>query len=723
MAESTATPMTVQDKIEKGKSEKDLGNAAFKSGDMKLALRHYHTAVLYLSGLDNAHLKSFVGGQQDLEDAIKNDIKLTINTCHTNMAACHLKNGNWEKAIKSCDKVLEKTPDNAKALFRRGKANLELKNVDKAESDLKKALELEPKDAGIRAELEKIKVIHKQYDEKQKKEWAGMFDRKPKAGEAAKASEFVNGLVDAAQKGAYAASVASLAESIGLPSWFTDLRHAGTHDYLPGIDALRMGCDRALHWLHDNYWVPQQAYAKDTGTEVRELLDKYRDILEDPNITEEITSFILTDSYSDFLMPTMLASGYMIHDLKGPVPSYPDLEVGEPRGNWWWRAVEWFEQQWPGFFEDFLLALINLLCEPSDEGPDADIPPEEPPLPYLLSAASWCKYMIRKTRPADIALIQSARDACFQNPNRFTYHLIPLLLKKEGVSLNENPTYAKCFQYMEIFAKAALDAKSASNKDAEPTENPKSKKGRHTKAKPKEEEETESSDAITFTTDDEILDLKRKLKLQLESLGIAYEAGNVSEPVTGKEASSEANAKKRGNVDDAMDIEESNAVNGSDTPGSPRKKAKIEGDDDKAEESHSKWVLADDMNWMHVPLGCLPGVGFPDLTLPLGLDPDTEAFERMLTNAGFRFDFDAEHHEEDYDMEHTHEKPPQPIPLSEIPEPPTPDYSDVPDYSYPLYPSEMKFHLAKEQEAEIVDKVMKFADAILGNRGEASKSS
>ncbi|KAI8831089.1 hypothetical protein BC829DRAFT_377733 [Chytridium lagenaria] len=170
-------PLTTLEKVEKGKTEKDLGNEAFKKGELPLAIRHYYNAILYLKGLDNGHLKSFVGGQQDLEESLKNEIKATINTCHTNMAACHLKAGNWEKAIKACDSVCKVLQRQGKALFRRGKANLELKNIDRAEADLKKAMEIEPKDPNIRAELQKIKSIRQEYDQKQKKEWAGMFER------------------------------------------------------------------------------------------------------------------------------------------------------------------------------------------------------------------------------------------------------------------------------------------------------------------------------------------------------------------------------------------------------------------------------------------------------------------------------------------------------------------------------------------------------------------
>ncbi|KAJ3192802.1 Tetratricopeptide repeat protein 9A [Irineochytrium annulatum] len=168
--------MTILEKVQKGKDEKDAGNAAFKAGDIQVALRHYHTSILYLSGLDNAHLKTFVGGE-DMQEEVKKDIKETILTCNSNMAACHMKKENWEKAIACCAKVLDKNPDNAKALFRRGKSNLELGNLDKAEADLKKACKLQPNDTGIRAELARIAEKHKALDEKQKKELFGMFDK------------------------------------------------------------------------------------------------------------------------------------------------------------------------------------------------------------------------------------------------------------------------------------------------------------------------------------------------------------------------------------------------------------------------------------------------------------------------------------------------------------------------------------------------------------------
>ncbi|KAI9344791.1 hypothetical protein DFJ73DRAFT_839688 [Zopfochytrium polystomum] len=172
--------MTVEEKIAKGKEQKDIGNQAFKNGDNQAALRSYHNAVLYLSGLDSSSMNGIVGNQKELEQSLKDDIMKTLATCHNNIAAVHIRNQKWDRAITYCNKVLEKQPENSKALFRRGQSNLALNNLDAAEADLVKAAKLEPKDAAIRGELAKIKKRREEYAEKQKKEWKGMFDREKK---------------------------------------------------------------------------------------------------------------------------------------------------------------------------------------------------------------------------------------------------------------------------------------------------------------------------------------------------------------------------------------------------------------------------------------------------------------------------------------------------------------------------------------------------------------
>ena len=66
---------------------------------------------------------------------------------------------------------------------------------------------------------------------------------------------FVNGLLDPTQQSQFAIPLHTLAAKIGLPSWFVDLRHWGTHERdLPGLEILRWAANEALSWLYEHYW-------------------------------------------------------------------------------------------------------------------------------------------------------------------------------------------------------------------------------------------------------------------------------------------------------------------------------------------------------------------------------------------------------------------------------------------------------------------------------------
>lgn len=65
---------------------------------------------------------------------------------------------------------------------------------------------------------------------------------------------FVNGLLDPSQQSQYAIPLSVLAKKIGLPSWFVELRHQGTHEGLPSVEMLEVGVRGAVEWLEVNYW-------------------------------------------------------------------------------------------------------------------------------------------------------------------------------------------------------------------------------------------------------------------------------------------------------------------------------------------------------------------------------------------------------------------------------------------------------------------------------------
>jgi len=117
--------------------------------------------------------------------------------------------------------------------------------------------------------------------------------------------KFVNGILDPYQQSSYAISLHRLAELIGLPSYFVELRHIGTHEHIPTLEMLRWSTGRALQWLDENYWShvthldlrqgrPQVLRKEDerfekraaTICELREILRTLKELrVENPNVT------------------------------------------------------------------------------------------------------------------------------------------------------------------------------------------------------------------------------------------------------------------------------------------------------------------------------------------------------------------------------------------------------------------------------------------------------
>lgn len=68
---------------------------------------------------------------------------------------------------------------------------------------------------------------------------------------------FVNGFVDTAQKGQFAAPIHRLAEQLSIPLYLVEIRHDVTHGRLPTLEYLRMAAKDALKWLGVYYWASQ----------------------------------------------------------------------------------------------------------------------------------------------------------------------------------------------------------------------------------------------------------------------------------------------------------------------------------------------------------------------------------------------------------------------------------------------------------------------------------
>jgi len=145
-----------EERFTKANELKNKGNEFFKSNNIAKALSFYNKANLYLP--ENKSQIEI----QELEQSIL-----------LNIAASGLKIKDYNSVISACTKVLAKSSDNVKALFRCGQAYLESGDANKARGLLERAQQLDPTDKSIAAQFKSIK----QKDEEQKKKEKQMYSK------------------------------------------------------------------------------------------------------------------------------------------------------------------------------------------------------------------------------------------------------------------------------------------------------------------------------------------------------------------------------------------------------------------------------------------------------------------------------------------------------------------------------------------------------------------
>ncbi|KAH9940966.1 hypothetical protein B0H21DRAFT_753811, partial [Amylocystis lapponica] len=142
MSEEQARSAEVVRKLAVAKEKKDVGDVAFKAGDVKNALRSYHEALMYLKGIDKQALSPVTAMTGSVVDGAaaakpKTEADEMLEKIYSNMCACHLKQNNWKRAVETADKAISQNENNYKALFRKAKALGELGFFEKAEKILR----------------------------------------------------------------------------------------------------------------------------------------------------------------------------------------------------------------------------------------------------------------------------------------------------------------------------------------------------------------------------------------------------------------------------------------------------------------------------------------------------------------------------------------------------------------------------------------------------------
>lgn len=112
----------------------------------------------------------------ELREKLQPISQINVTVC-LNLAAGELKLRNATNAKNACDEVLLNDPNNAKALYRRGQAHIELKNYDDALVDLEQAYRLSPSDKNVQNEYQRAKEVWRNYQNQQMDAYKNLFER------------------------------------------------------------------------------------------------------------------------------------------------------------------------------------------------------------------------------------------------------------------------------------------------------------------------------------------------------------------------------------------------------------------------------------------------------------------------------------------------------------------------------------------------------------------
>ncbi|KAJ2319637.1 hypothetical protein IWW52_001849 [Coemansia sp. RSA 2704] len=181
---STDKEVELKAKMAKGLEFKEAGGVEFKAGNFeKGALRQYHYALLHLRGLnDNPMAVAKSRDPENLKESDITELEKELSTINSNMALCQLRLGRLNQITRCANAALKANPFNKKAKFRLVQGLVREGAIIKATKLLEELEKDSPNacrfiDPAFAAERRQIEKKEKQSDDKQRKEFGGMFDR------------------------------------------------------------------------------------------------------------------------------------------------------------------------------------------------------------------------------------------------------------------------------------------------------------------------------------------------------------------------------------------------------------------------------------------------------------------------------------------------------------------------------------------------------------------
>eukprot|EP00746_Dinoflagellata_sp_MGD_P127952 gnl/MRDRNA2_/MRDRNA2_62419_c0_seq2.p1 gnl/MRDRNA2_/MRDRNA2_62419_c0~~gnl/MRDRNA2_/MRDRNA2_62419_c0_seq2.p1 ORF type:complete len:944 (+),score=233.87 gnl/MRDRNA2_/MRDRNA2_62419_c0_seq2:74-2905(+) len=162
--------MKEKERVEYLRARKDVGSKLFQQGRFWLARERF----INVGVLIQQNFNEFF----DIQDNTHRTELLNLQrTLWLNLAQTELKLKRWEAAVEVCDIVLKDDPDNAKALYRRASAMVELEDAEAAVVSLKRLLVSDSDNSDVKRLLNRAQQLRKKANSGQKGFYSNMMKK------------------------------------------------------------------------------------------------------------------------------------------------------------------------------------------------------------------------------------------------------------------------------------------------------------------------------------------------------------------------------------------------------------------------------------------------------------------------------------------------------------------------------------------------------------------
>ena len=163
--ESLSNPLSLSKWIDKVTVLKEDGNCAIKY-NISEASKLYESSIRLTDNLVKEYSPN-----PELE--ILKSIK---SSCNLNLALCYFRLKRFADAVTATDKVLDTSPQNEKALYRKALALSELHNHEQSVECLNTLIEIYPNNTEAVRELSRIQSLSAAHDKKEAKLFSNLFN-------------------------------------------------------------------------------------------------------------------------------------------------------------------------------------------------------------------------------------------------------------------------------------------------------------------------------------------------------------------------------------------------------------------------------------------------------------------------------------------------------------------------------------------------------------------